>query len=361
MKITIDASQIVYGTGVSVYTKNLIRSLAKVDRSNTYQIIGGSLRKYYELKKEVDLLYKDKKNYSSLLFPIPPTFFEFIFNRIGVVKIDTLIGKPDVFHSSDWTQPYTDAYKVTTIHDLIPIKYPKLIDPKITAVHKRRLERVRKYVDKIIVPSSSTREDMINVGFKEEKIVIIPEAPDPELKRPLRDDILKTMKRYRINGNYLLAIGTNPRKNVDRIISAFEKLRADSSIKLVFIGEIKKAVLVRNVIFLGHIPREDMSKIYCGCEALIYPSLYEGFGLPVLEAFSLGVPVLTSNIGSLKEVGNNAAVLVDPYNVDAIVDGMTKLLSKKEEYIKKGREVVKKYTWEESARKTLQIYEKSGG
>ncbi len=356
MKITIDASQMVYETGVSVYTRNLIKSLTKVDNENTYQIFGGSLRRFHELGKKIDILIENKKNFNKILFPLPPAASDFIFNRIGI-NIDTFTGKTDVFHSSDWAQPQTSAYKVTTIHDLVPFLFPKLTHPKIIDVHKRRLERVKKYVDKIIVPSDTTKIDLIKLGFKEERVVVIPEAVDADLKKPSIKEISLIKKKYRILGDYLLAVGTkHPRKNVERIISAFEKVRIDHSLKLVFIGEAKKPVSVRNVVFLGHIPREDVSKVYCGSEALIYPSLYEGFGLPVIEAYSLGVPVLTSNIGSLKEIGEGAAVLVDPYDVNAITEGIKHLLSVRDDYIRKGKIAAGKYSWDITAKKTLKVY-----
>jgi glycosyltransferase involved in cell wall biosynthesis len=356
MKITIDASQIIYETGVSVYTKNLIKFLLKIDKVNTYQIIGGSLRRFGELGEKIDALIGDSKNGYKTTFPFAPTASEFIFNRLGL-DIDPLIGKPDVFHSSDWTQPKTDAFKVTTIHDLIPFLYPKLVHPKIRSVHIRRMERVKRCVDKIIVPSLTTRGDLMNLGIKEDRIVVIPEAVDNDLKRPSTKDVLKTQKKYRISDKYLLSVGTSPRKNIDRIITAFERVRTEKPCKLVIVGEVKKHSSVRNVMFLGHIPTSDMAKIYCGAEALIYPSLYEGFGLPILEAYALGVPVLTSNIGSLKEVGTDASMLVDPYDVDSITQGINELLLKRNEYIKKGKEAVKKYSWEETAKKTLAVYE----
>lgn len=356
MKITIDASQIVYETGVSVYTKNLIKSLLKIDKANTYQIIGGSLRRLGELGDKIDALVENSKNGYKTTFPFAPAVSEFIFNRMGL-DIDPLIGKPDVFHSSDWTQPKTGAYAVTTIHDLVPFLYPKLVHPKIRSVHIRRMERVKSYVDKIIVPSLTTRGDLVNLGVKEDRIVVIPEAVDNDLKKPSVKDVLKTQKKYRISDKYLLSVGTSPRKNIDRIITAFERVRTEKPCKLVIVGEVKRHLSVRNVMFLGHIPTSDMAKIYCGAEALVYPSLYEGFGLPVLEAYALGVPVLTSNIGSLKEVGTDAAMLVDPYDIDSITQGINELLLKRNEYIKKGKEAVKKYSWDETAKKTLEVYE----
>lgn len=356
MKIAIDASQIIYETGVSVYTKNLIRSLLKIDKINSYLVYGGSVRKFYELKDRLRKVTYERKNTDTLLFPISPTMSDWFFNRSNVFNIDYLIGRNDVFHASDWSQPATSAYKVTTVHDLVPLLFPKMTHPRIVDVHKRRLERVKRYADKIIVPSNTTRDDLLKLGYSQDKIVVIPEAVDTDFIKPEKKDVNITLKKYRINEKYLLVVGSNPRKNIDRIISAFERIRTDLAMKLVVIGEIKKPISVRNVIFLGHIPINDVVKIYCGAEALVYPSLYEGFGLPILEAFAMGIPVLTSNIGGLKELAGGAALLVDPYSTDSIRDGITKLLSNRIEYIKAGKEELKKYSWEKTALMTLEVY-----
>jgi len=355
MKIAIDISQIIYGTGVSVYTQNLTKALLRIDKNNDYLLFGGSLRRYGELKLKAEQLIGGSTNARSLILPIAPSFSDYIFNRVGFVNIDSLIGKNNVFHSSDWVQPKTDSFTVTTIHDLVPILYPSLTHPKITAVHKRRLEKVKKYVMKIIVPSKTTKNDLLKFGFNEKRIVVIPEAVSEEFKKPKISEIQKILKKYSINERYLLAVGTSPRKNIDRIISAFEKVRVDKTLKLIVIGEIHHPESIRNVVFLGHVPAAYVPALYSGSDALIYPSLYEGFGLPILEAYKLGVPVLTSNCGSLKEIGA-ASILVDPYNIDDISEGIKKLVSDRGRYIAKGKEEIKKYTWEETAKKTLGVY-----
>jgi glycosyltransferase involved in cell wall biosynthesis len=355
MKIAIDISQIVYGTGVSVYTQNLTKALLKIDKDNDYLFFGGSFRRYDELKLKAEQFIDGSTNAKSLILPIAPSFSDIIFNRVGFVNIDSLIGKNDVFHSSDWVQPKTDSFTVTTIHDVVPLLYPSLTHPRITAVHRRRMERVKKYVMKIIVPSETTRNDLLKFGFNEKNIIVIPEAVGEEFKKPKKSDIQKILKKYRINDRYLLAVGTSPRKNIDRIISAFERVRVDKTLKLVVIGEVHHPVSVRNVVFLGHVPASNVPALYSGSDALIYPSLYEGFGLPVLEAYKLGVPVLTSNVGSLKEIGA-ASITVDPFSIDDISEGIKKLISDRGRYIAKGKEEIKKYTWEETAKKTLGVY-----
>ena len=355
MKIAVDISQIVYGTGVSVYTRNLIRALFRIDKDNDYLLYGGSLRRYQELKLKAEQLTDGSSNARCLILPIAPSLSDLIFNKIGFVSIDSLIGKNDVFHSSDWVQPKTDSYTVTTIHDLVPILYPGLTHPKIAAVHRRKLERIKKYVMKIIVPSDTTRNDLLKFGFDKKRIVVIPEAVGEDFKKPKKSEIQKTLRKFNINDRYLLAVGTSKRKNIDRIISAFERVKAGKILKLVVIGEIHHPIEVRNVVFLGHVPAACVPALYSGSDALIYPSLYEGFGLPILEAYKLGVPVLTSNVGSLKEIGSGS-IMVDPYSVDDITEGIKKLISERSRYIAKGKEEIKKYTWEETAKKTLEVY-----
>lgn len=358
MKITIDASQIVYETGVSVYTRNLIKALLKYDKTNDYLIIGGSLRKYQKLDHDIKKIIKGYSNASTKLFTIPPFAADVIFNRFGLISIDPFIGKTDVFHSSDWTQPKSSAFKITTVHDLVPIKFPSLTHPKIISVHNVRLERVRRYADQVIVPSETTKEDLIKFGISENKITVIPEAPDIDFVKPSEFEVEEMKKRYRITGKYLLAVGANPRKNIDRIIDAFEKARASIPLKLIVIGRSDKMRDVRNVTFLGHIPKKDVPMLYSGSEALIYPSLYEGFGLPILEAYKLGIPVVTSNIGSLKEVGGGA-LLVDPYDTGEISDGIIKILANRNKYILNGKKELANYSWKKTAQMTLEVYRKS--
>ncbi|KKQ48544.1 MAG: Glycosyl transferase group 1 [Candidatus Woesebacteria bacterium GW2011_GWD1_38_10] len=356
MIFTIDASQIIYGTGVSVYTKNLIRTLLNIDKKNTYQIIGGALRRMPELRSSLNAIVDGRKNASASVFPFSPAISDIFFNRIGILSIDTLIGKSDVFHSSDWTQPKTDAFKVTTVHDIAPVLYPKLSHPKIVEVHTRRLERVKKYVDSIIVPSITTKNDLVKLGFDENIIQVIYEAPDPNLKRSRISEILAVKKKNRIGSRYLLAVGVSKRKNIDKIISAFEKIRADRTLKLVVVGHYEKISQVRNVIFLGYVNESDIYALYSGAEALVYPSLYEGFGLPILEAFSLGIPVVTSDIGSMKEIAGSAAMLVDPNDVDSIKIGIEKVLVDKCKLVRLGKQRVNQFSWNKTAQETLGVY-----
>lgn len=355
MKIGIDVSPIIYGTGVSTYTRNLVKNLLKLDKNNEYVLFGGSLRRRKELLKTSLRIAKGSKNCKVLIFPIPPTLADLIWNRLRFTTIEKLTGDLDVFHSSDWTQPPSLAKKVTTVHDLVPIKYPQLSHPKIVAVHKRRLELVLSEVNKIIVPSKASKDDLVEFGAKEANIVVIPEAPDSVFLKK-ENHSRRVLKKYQINGKYLLGVGINKRKNTKRIIKAYKKSNLEGY-TLVLIGEssidIKSS---KGVKILGHVNLDDLPSLYRYAEVLVYPSFYEGFGLPILEAFASELPVVTSDRGSMKEVSGDAAILVDPESTKDLMLGIQKAIGQKDELISKGKSRLKDFSWEKNASDTLKVY-----
>ena len=350
MKIGIDISQIVYRTGVSTYTENLVKNLLKIDKENEYLLFAGTLRRKQDVLKVFP---------QTGVFPIPPTLADLIWNRMHIIKVEKLIGKIDVFHSSDWTQPPTKAFKVTTVHDLIPLMFPKYVHPKIVSVHKRRLEWVKKEVDRVIVPSEATKKDLSLLGIAGGKIRVIPEAPVHSISK--RKSVDEVKRKYKIRTKYLLAVGLSPYKNTERIIKAFDLVGGGKDLKLVVVGrsnfvDIKER---RGVLFVGSVPDTELSALYTGAEALVFPSLYEGFGLPVLDAFNCGIPVVTSNISSMPEVAGAAAELVDPYDINSIAEGIEKVLRGPKGFIEKGLARVKDFSWEKTAEETLKVYGES--
>lgn len=362
MKIGIDISQIVYETGVSHYVRNLVTNLLKIDKKNQYILFAGTLRRKKDIENFVSNL---SGNFELRVFSIPPTALGFLWNSVHILPIEKFIGDIDVFHTSDWAEAPSSSFKVTTVHDLAPLLYPGLfprdIIRNIVNTHKRRLLWVKKEDKRIIVPSEATKEDLIKLGFPGEIIRVIPEAVSGIFKKASSDKIEDLKKRYQISGDYILSVGVNPRKNTDRIIKAFDKARSGKDLKLVLIGDPKymKVPESRNIRLAGKVETEDLSVFYSGAKALIYPSLYEGFGLPVLEAFACGCPVVTSAVSSLSEVAGDAAVLVDPYDVDSISAGIKKALSAPKTYISKGLKRIEDYSWEKTAEQTLKVYEES--
>ncbi|MGB6882347.1 MAG: glycosyltransferase family 1 protein, partial [Microgenomates group bacterium] len=325
-----------------------------IDEENEYIFFAGGLRQKKEI---IAFLSNLKGNFESKIFPIPPTLAHILWNRLHVLRIEKLTGDLDVFHSSDWTQPPSDAFKVTTVHDMVPLRFPQYSHPRIVSAHKARLKWVKKEIDIVIVPSRASKEDLVKVGVPKLKIVVIPEAVDPIFKPVKGSKIADLKRKYRITGKYLLALGVNFRKNTQRIIQAFEKVRAGKDLKLVFIGYLfEKTEQRRGVRFVGHVSTDELPVFYSGAEALVYPSLYEGFGLPILEAFACRTPVVTSNISSLPEVAGGAAELVDPYDTDSIAEGIRAALGRRKGLIKEGLKRVEDFSWEKTAKMTLEVY-----
>ena len=347
MIIAIDISQIVYGTGVSHYRENLVKSLLQIDGKNEYVLYAGSLRR----KRDVLNFFPQTK-----VFPIPPILADIVWNKLHILPIERLIGRVDIVHTSDWAEPPSSAIKVTTVHDIIPIKFPKLTPSIIISTHKKRLEWVAKESKKIIVPSESTKNDLIDLGFSEHIIRVIPEAPN--LIKASSDDVVRIKTKYGIREDYIISIGTKPWKNTQRIIEAYHLSKFGKNLKLIIIGEKKGTSFQdeRGVRFLGHIENNDLSALLTGSQVLVFPSLYEGFGIPILDAFNCCVPVVTSNLSSMPEVSGDAAILVDPYNINSIADGIEKALRGPKGLIKKGLARVKDFSWTKTAKMTLDVY-----
>lgn len=332
MRVGMDISQIAHRGGVATYTRNLASELSLVeDLEMTY--FYSSLRQPYkgELK-------------STKKFRLPPYLFEMLFNKWRNIPIEKFIGVVDIFHSSDWTQPPTKAKKVTTYHDVVPLKYPNWSHPKITAVHKRRLKLVEEEIDKVIAVSNSTKNDLIEVSkVPAEKITVIYEGPTADFKPQSKEKIEQFKRKYNLPKVFILAIGgVGERRNLNRIKEAsknYNLVIAGQSIPWLDIGELEL--------------------LYSAATALVYCSLYEGFGLPILDAFSSGCPVITSGVSSMPEIGGNAASYVDPNDVEDIkkkIDLVLKDSSLRGEMIKKGLQRVKQFSWELCAAKTAEVY-----
>lgn len=331
LRVGMDISQIAHTGGVSTYTKNLSSELSRMqDLEMVY--FYSSLRKAYKGD-----LKKVKK------FRLPPTLFEMLFNKWRNVSIEKFIGPVDVFHSSDWTQPPTKARKVTTYHDVIPIKYPQWSHPKIVEVHKRRLWLVEQEIDCVIAVSNSTKKDLMEVSqIPEDKIIVIYEGVDKQYKPQSKEKVEEFRKKMKLPEKFILAIsGIGDRRNIDRI------KYATVTEKLVVLG-----------VDLPYLSWEDLPLLYASAELLLYPSLYEGFGLPIIEAQASGCPVVTSNISSMPEIAGDGAIFVDPYEIEDIANGIKNAKKTREKLIKSGYENARRFTWEKTAQQTADVYKR---
>jgi len=356
MKIGVDISQLAFpGSGSAVYTENLVKNLLK-DKRNEYVLFFSSLRQ------------SAPKDFKSKNFKLPPLFWEQLWNRFHILPIEKLIGEVDVFHTSDWLEPPSRCPKVTTIHDLIIYKYPETFQPRgghdIVGNLKRKLAWVKKESALIISVSESTKQDIVEIlKIPAKKIRVIHEACNSEFTEKSAEDTEKIKKKYGIKGDYLLAVGTlEPRKNLKRVIEAF-KILDIRNLELVIAGKFgwgdQSAISNQQsaIRLLGYVSDEDLPILYSGAQVFVYPSLYEGFGLPILEAMACGCPVVTSNVSSMPEIAGQAAVLVNPEKVEDIARGIQEALKNREELIKKGKVRAQEFSWEKTARETLKAYQ----
>lgn len=358
MKIAIDISQAVYGTGVSVYTKNLVSSLVANFPQEDFLLFGGSLRRRDDLKKIARRL-KAK----SVIHPYPPRLMDFIWNSLHVLPVEKIVGQVDLIHTSDWAEPPSALPKVTTVHDLVPFKFPQTSSDNVRQAHKKRLAWVARESSAVITVSQSTKKDLIQIlKIPEEKIHVTYEGVESFFS-PQPPAIVDAIKRkYHLKGDYLFSLSTlEPRKNQDRLIQAYTQLKDKyPDLKLLLAGKTgwgEKIKPVDGVIMPGFVPDADLPALYSGCIAFPFPSLYEGFGLSPLQAMACGAAVVTSNVSSLPEVVDKAGILVDPESVKSIKAGIIKAIKNRADLREKSLKRASKFTWEETAKKTHQVYQ----
>ncbi len=361
MKIAVDVSQLVYGTGVSSYLKNLVTNLLAIDKKNHYILFAGSLRSQSRLVSFFNQLV-NTDNFQAKINFLSPNLANFLWNQLHILPIEAITGPVDVLLSSDWTQPPTlRARTLTVVYDLIPWLYPETLSKKIINVHKKRMAWVKKEVSQIIAISKNTKEDLGRIiGIAEEKITVA--YPGLDINRFFPQNKVKVAqvkKKYHLD-NYILGLGTQePRKNFKQVIAAFEKLN-HHSLDLAIVGKYgwgeKINIKNKRIKTLGYVCDNDLASLYSGASALVYPSLYEGFGLPIIEAQACGCPVITSKTSSMPEAAGKGAILVNPKSTKEIFQSIKTVLvdlNIKKELIERGKQNIKRFSWLKTAQTVL--------
>ncbi len=259
---------------------------------------------------------------------------------------------------------------VVTIHDVIPHVFPqKYLSNILERIYYETAIRVSiKRSQKIITISEFSKQELIkHYGVKPEKIAITLLAYNRAFRKIDDTGLLKPVReKYNLHDKYLLAIGGSEyRKNMQRLINVYQK-HFSHAYKLIVIGGKWRDVDLpgkyasdKNIRFLTNIPEEDLIAIYNMAEVFVFPSFYEGFGIPVLEGMACGVPVITSKVSSMPEVGGDAAVYFDPFDENDMAEKIETVLNNemlRRKMIAKGLEKVKGYSWEKCAEETLQVY-----
>jgi len=375
MRIAFDATAMPrLMAGAAVYTYELARALAAVDSENEYVILARG--------RHFDDLAASRAGLRVLKVRAPSRLLRLLWEQT-VLPWSARGGRRlriDVLHSPHHTTPLVPCgcRRVVTIHDLtfflLPERYPttrRLYFQTMTRLSAR-------VADAVIVPSEAVKGDVMRIlGLPPERLFVIPEAAGPAFHPQDAVAVEAVRRRYGLEGPFLLSVGSlEPGKNRERLLQAFARLRTRGLKQTLVVagqrawryeGEVPLARslgLTDSVRFLGHVPQADLPALYSAADLFVFPSLYEGFGLPALEAMACGTPVVASNVSALPEVVGDAALQVSPLDVEALAGAMERLLRDdrlRSDLRERGLERAARFSWEKAARQTVEVYHRAAG
>lgn len=359
--------------GIGRYTRELVTALLSLNHSHQYTIFaatGGLKRGDWG-----SAIRREGVRLRSL--PVTDDWLARLWHRLGLpIPVELITGPLDVFYSPDFALPPTagSTKTILTVHDLSFIHHPEAFVPSLRRYLERTVPRSVERADLVLADSAHTRSDVISLlGVSPEVVEVIYPAVDSRFRteaKPGEGERLR--ERYRITDRpYILSVGTlQPRKNYLCLIEGFARLEHSRSgqLQLLIAGGhgwlydeiVAEAGRHENVRLLGFVADEDLPALYRGARLFVLTSLYEGFGLPVVEAMACGVPVVCSRTSSLPEVAGHAAMLVDPLDRGELTDAMGRVLQERklrEGMVKRGRAQAAGFTWQRSARRLMALIE----
>ena len=362
-------------TGVGWYLYELLNN---IDRSEI-EIIGNyfnflNRHDYSKSLSNLDLKY-NKLQY------VPYRIYKILTEKYNVSYNLFFRKKTDIYHFTRYILPNNIKGKVIlNIYDLVFEKYIETMESKNRESFKRSFYKSIKRADQIITISESSKNELVEIlKVPENKIHIVQPGIDFQKFNKKNSEITKSViLKYSLPEDYILYLGTlEPRKNISSIIRAYGSLRNSDKIteKLVIAGKkgwlfseifdlIKSLDLENEVILTDYVAEFDKPAIYQNAKLFVFPSLYEGFGMPILEAMAAGIPVITSNTSAMPEVAGDAAILVNPLSIEEISEAMLEVMNNDKlsnELISKGFDQCRKFTWSNSTNKLVKIYKKYGG
>jgi glycosyltransferase involved in cell wall biosynthesis len=355
--------------GIATYTKRLIRALSSVDGDNRYTIFSNceTSHEWDDLGPNFEIVRPGRladSRWASVVWEQTALPGELARRRV------------DILHSMNMVSPVgTPCRSVVTYHDLTVLLFPELHSNLRRKFYALGIPPSLRRADAVICDSESTKRDLLRSFRIDPGLVHVVhigvEDGVAEGSAGAESDV---RTEHGLQGEYILYVGVlEPRKNLLRLVEAFARARRSSEDvppKLVIAGQkgwqydeifaLAKGMKIEGeIVFTGAVPDDDLEALYAGARAFAYPSLYEGFGLPVLEAMARGVPVVTSNVSSLPEVAGDAAVLADPYDPADIARGLVEICSDsglRSRLAKRGLDRARAFTWDKTARATLDVY-----
>lgn len=372
MRIAFDISALCLPrSGVGQYQYQLLRHLLKTDSKNDYFLYAFNLRSRERFKG----LGLEVINAQMKVFPTPQKLMALSWMTFGSPSLDWVTKSADVCQVSEICIPPAKLTKrVAFVHDLTPLLFPQYHSKTNVFLQKIRFSKLGE-ADAILTNSEATKKDIVEkLRLKPDSIHVTPLGAGEHF-RPLSEaEIRPVLEKFSLRKPYLLFVGTlEPRKNLVTLVQAFNRLKSEQGIPhlLVLAGrrgwlydsllaEIARSPYRSDIRLTGYTADEEVPALLSGAELFVYPSYYEGFGLPVLEAMKCGIPVVTSPISSLPEVGGDACLYADPNSVDELAGRILAVLNDsglRQRLSLLGIERSKRFTWERCAQETLAVYE----
>lgn len=350
--------------GIGIYSRNLMSSILKIDKENTYYFI--------YVSEQHTGSFGEHKNLKEIVIPCRN---KFLWDQWAVPKFAK--GKTDIIFNTKFSVPLVASCQVMMVfHGSEWYVYPEFYSKLDILYNKIFLPLYCKKASAISSVSKITADDMVKfIRFDAKKIFVVHSAIDPRFK-PITDEsrLSNIRNKYNLPERYILFVGNlYPGKNFRNIVKAFKRIKNEIGfpVKLVSVGslrwkyekdfrEIEVLGLKNDILFTGWIEQEELPALYHLADLFLFPSLYEGFGIPIVEAMACGCPVVTSDTGSCPEVAGSAAKLVDPKNFNDIADGVIDILTNnilRKKMIAQGLVEAKQFSWDKAARETLKIFQ----
>jgi glycosyltransferase involved in cell wall biosynthesis len=371
MRIAIDyTSAIVQGAGIGRYTRNLVAALAQLDSGDRYTLFSTEA-------PTTERPIPTAPTFRSRVVPVGNRRATILWHRLRIpMPAELVMGRADVLHGPDFTLPPTiGARTVVTIHDLAFLTHPECALPSLVAYLSRVVPHALHRADRVIAVSQRTATDLIErLDVPAERISVIHLGVDPSFAHlPADDAVAEACARLGLATPFVLAVGTiEPRKNYERLIAAFARIAREAvgPRMLVIAGHkgwlyegvfaaAQRHGVAEQVRFLNYVAEDDLRALYRAAAVVAMPSLYEGFGIPLLEAMASGTPIVCSTAGSLPEVAADAGLLVPAEDTEALAEALLRVVREPvlaAALVAHGRERVKAFTWQAAAQAHLRVY-----
>jgi len=351
VRIVVDVSPLSHPrTGVGNYIRGSLIGLAEAAGHEVVAFAPVSARGRREVESALEGVDVERR------LPLVPAAHALrtAWSRAGRPPAERVLGDFDVFHFSDWMYPpQRTGVRSTMIHDLVPIHFPEWVHARTRSMHGAKYRHATAACDVVMVNSRFTGDDVAaTLGVPPERIHVAYPGVDPVF--------VPDGERKDLGGPYALTVATlEPRKNLVTLVDAHRRLNGELSLAVAGAagwGE-QPALDVEGIVRLGYTPPAELPRLYRGASVVVYPSLFEGFGMPVVEAMACGVPVVASSHASLDEACGDAAVRVDPRDPDALAAGIRSALGQRDELRARGLGHARSFTWLENGRAHLRAWE----